>query len=136
MWWAHACDSIDDLLLPQGANALKKQITENPLPDRMSDPLHLASFAPPFTMKLFFHSKNPETAWLSCLSAHAFMVDRVKWPSVERGLAGGLCRDRRGGKIGRRREIPIFEAPAGWLFPANVPGDDTTGFHHSHFFSR
>ena len=34
-------------------------------------------------MKLYFHSKNPATAWLSNLSLHGFVVDRVKWPSVE-----------------------------------------------------
>lgn len=34
-------------------------------------------------MKLYFHSKNPTTAWLSNLSPHGFVVERVKWPSVE-----------------------------------------------------
>lgn len=34
-------------------------------------------------MAIHFHSKNPETAWLSNLSEHGFVVEGVKWRSVE-----------------------------------------------------
>jgi ribA/ribD-fused uncharacterized protein len=34
-------------------------------------------------MPLWFHSKNPETSWLSNLSTAGFVLRGLKWPSVE-----------------------------------------------------
>jgi ribA/ribD-fused uncharacterized protein len=35
------------------------------------------------TERIWFHSKNPETGWLSNFSPHRFELDGLAWPSVE-----------------------------------------------------
>lgn len=70
----------------------------------------------PHSMKtpaFHFHSKNRETAWLSNLSAHGFVLEGIRWPSVEHFYQARKYQGTHLEELIRKAETPFAARKAG-----------------------
>ena len=74
-------------------------------------------------MATYFHSKNPGTAWLSNLSGHGFVLDGVKWRSVEHFYQAAKYEDAAAVKRVREAATPFEARKAGQDRSLVVRGD-------------
>jgi len=74
-------------------------------------------------MPIHFHSKNPETSWLSNLSGHGFVLDEVKWRSVEHYYQAAKYQDAAAVKRVSEAKTPFDARKAGQDRSLVVRGD-------------